>query len=284
MSPAAPTGNEATQTAVTVKVVSARGLRRSDFGNCDPLVKCSINGNPRATCHTKVVPNEQNPQWKCTMEVSGLSINDVIHFDVYNGDSNRSADLLGKCALKVRDLLNGWKSQELQLKDTGKAGRVGTSDSYLKLEASNIVQVSGSAPHAVKLVETPAANLPKVMVTIVGARNLRNADFVGYSDPYCVGWIPNKPDCRLQTPMIKDDLNPKWDYTGQIANFDRGDVLNFTVYDEDVGSKDLLGRCMVRFDELPIKGTKTLVKKLTESGKDARDAEIDLEFVVTPAR
>lgn len=282
----APTGNEATQISCTVKIVSARDLRRVESGVTDAFVKCTINGNPRATFSTKVVSDCLSPSWNCSAEVSGLSKNDNLCFEVYNKDCSPN-DCLGSCQVNVRDIfLQGgvgatW-SAERKLANTGRAGKVGTAASWLTLAVSDLKEVSGDAPHAVKLVDKPSANLPKVMVTIIGARNLRKADQFSQSDPYCKCQIPNKPDSLLTTAMIKDDPNPQWNYTGQIANFDKGDTVCFTVLDEDSWGSELLGRCTVKFEEInTMSKSKQITKKLLDSGKVANDAEIDLEFNIT---
>jgi len=288
MAPTQPviTGQEATQISLTVKIVSARDLRKDELGVTDPFVKCTINGNPRATFSTKVVSDCVNPIWNCSAEVSGLALNDIIRFEVFNKDCLWT-DSLGHCGLDVRSAMNSgcaegsWPT-ERKLASTRGAGKVSTNDSWLKLEVSNIMQVSGSAPHAVKLLDKPSGNQPKVMVTIVGARNLRKADLTSQSDPYCVCQIPYKRDSLLQTPMIRDEPNPSWDYTGQIANIEEGDTVVFTVLDDDILGSDLLGRCTVKFEEMnSLSKSKKITKKLQDHGKDINDAEIDLEFVVT---
>jgi len=211
-----PTGNEATNITLTLKIVSARGLRKADelTGSSDPFVKCRVKGSTRASFATKVVPENLSPIWNCSAEVSGLAVNDVLLFEVFDKDA-LSEDLLGRCELPVRTIQSNWKggwSQELKLADTGKTGeltkKVSTADSWLKLEVSDIQQKDGTKPKTAKLLGVVAsANAQKVMVTVVCARNLRNADFVGASDPYCVCNIPTKPDCKLQTPMMRD---PPW--------------------------------------------------------------------------
>merc|ERR1719422_2163219 len=45
---------------------------------------------------------------------------------------------------------------------------------------------------------------PKLMVTLKSARGLRNADFTGLSDPYCVCEVPGKPSTRIQTQIVDD--------------------------------------------------------------------------------
>lgn len=80
-----------------------------------------------------------------------------------------------------------------------------------------------------------------LIVTIIGATKLRNADFkpaFGLSDPYCVCEIKDKPGSRKQTHHIWNDLNPIWDYVTEIEDFCIDDTLIFQVWDKDLGKPD----------------------------------------------
>jgi len=81
----------------------------------------------------------------------------------------------------------------------------------------------------------------KLLVTIRYARNLRNADLVGKSDPYCVCRIPNKDKSIFRTKVINNTLHPDWNEQGEIAGYENGDDLLFTIYDKDPMSCDFLG-------------------------------------------
>jgi len=76
-------------------------------------------------------------------------------------------------------------------------------------------------------------------ISILGASGLRNADWIGKSDPYCTCEILAKPDAgKIKTHVIKNNLNPTWDYEAELSEFEAGDILVFKVYDEDFGKKD----------------------------------------------
>merc|ERR1712129_357959 len=49
---------------------------------------------------------------------------------------------------------------------------------------------------------------------------------------------------KFQTEVISNDLNPVWNFTGELGGFMDGDVLRFTVMDKDTFPKpdDFLGR------------------------------------------
>uniref|UniRef100_A0A7S2CWA1 C2 domain-containing protein n=1 Tax=Alexandrium andersonii TaxID=327968 RepID=A0A7S2CWA1_9DINO len=91
--------------------------------------------------------------------------------------------------------------------------------------------------------------LTPIQVTVVSAADLRNADsgFNGVSDPYCRFHIPGKPSTKRETEVIRNNLNPKWNYTDIIYAYRDGDTLMFSVYDMDTGCTDgdLLGRVVL---------------------------------------
>eukprot|EP00747_Dinoflagellata_sp_TGD_P023986 gnl/TRDRNA2_/TRDRNA2_130225_c0_seq4.p1 gnl/TRDRNA2_/TRDRNA2_130225_c0~~gnl/TRDRNA2_/TRDRNA2_130225_c0_seq4.p1 ORF type:complete len:218 (+),score=19.36 gnl/TRDRNA2_/TRDRNA2_130225_c0_seq4:93-656(+) len=83
-----------------------------------------------------------------------------------------------------------------------------------------------------------------VKITISNAMNLRNVENLGKSDPYCLCEVG--PDMTVKTPVITNDLNPKWDYTCE-AEWDGSSDIVFVVYDSNSGSgKDTeIGRCSI---------------------------------------
>eukprot|EP00929_Paragymnodinium_shiwhaense_P059634 TRINITY_DN29859_c0_g1_i1.p1 TRINITY_DN29859_c0_g1~~TRINITY_DN29859_c0_g1_i1.p1 ORF type:complete len:1055 (+),score=229.04 TRINITY_DN29859_c0_g1_i1:171-3335(+) len=78
------------------------------------------------------------------------------------------------------------------------------------------------------------ASLDKsVIVTIQRAIGLRNADWVGTSDPVCVCFIQDKDESRIVTPVISDNCNPVWAHREHLRGFREGDVVEFSVFDSD---------------------------------------------------
>lgn len=116
-----------------------------------------------------------------------------------------------------------------------------------------------------KVKESPYA----IQVTILGARGLRNADFVpglGLSDPYCVCAVIGKPHMRIQTPVVDDDLDPAWNFSKDLPDYTVGDQLKFEVWDKDQGKKDdFLGH--VSLDIPPPPGKFHGELRLEEAGK-----------------
>jgi len=86
----------------------------------------------------------------------------------------------------------------------------------------------------------------KLKVKIVGAAGLRDADWAGKSDPYCVCRLPRKPDFNFQTQVASDNVNPEWNEEF-VEDFVSGDTLEFAVYDSDTCKMDeLLGRVTLK--------------------------------------
>jgi len=73
----------------------------------------------------------------------------------------------------------------------------------------------------------------------------------GLSDPYCVCEVPGKPFSRILTPVVQDRLDPEWNYTREICDWEPGDSLSFAVFDKDYGKKDdLLGRATLAAERI----------------------------------
>jgi hypothetical protein len=99
-------------------------------------------------------------------------------------------------------------------------------------------------------------NMKHLRVTIVQCEGLRNADTFGKSDPYCICNFAKKENdetTEITTPVIDDDLNPKWNFTGTIADYDAGDSLKFQVLDKDMtGEPEVLGEVVLEGSQIQI--------------------------------
>lgn len=74
---------------------------------------------------------------------------------------------------------------------------------------------------------------PRLLVKIISARGLRNADFGGKSDPYCTCKIPGKSWSTFQTAVVDDTLTPVWNEEHIINDYETTDSLEFEVLDDD---------------------------------------------------
>jgi len=100
---------------------------------------------------------------------------------------------------------------------------------------------------------SPCPQVPPLRMVIVGARGLRDADWVpgtGKSDPYCTCEVLSRPEAtKVQTSVINDTCEPTWDHEAEIAGFQPGDVLVFKVYDQDLGKSDFLGTVSLKSEQ-----------------------------------
>jgi len=91
--------------------------------------------------------------------------------------------------------------------------------------------------------------LGRLHVTVVGGRKLRDQDFFGKMDPYCILRVGNQID---RTRVAKSGgRNPMWN---QSFAFDVTDATNpmitIEVKDEDVGKDDFVGEMSLNFGEM----------------------------------
>jgi len=86
-----------------------------------------------------------------------------------------------------------------------------------------------------------AVGKPSLRIKVVRASGLRKADPLPFtSDPFCVIEVSGN---RWQTPVVKNTLEPVWDFVVETTAYELGDRLLFSVYDHDrIGKNDLLGR------------------------------------------
>jgi len=87
-------------------------------------------------------------------------------------------------------------------------------------------------------------------VTVLGAKNLRASDFMGYSDPYCIGEVLGKPWSRTRTASVEQTCDPVWNHDWEVPDFSSGDIISFSVFDQDRKGSDFLGRTRLSFSQL----------------------------------
>jgi len=134
-------------------------------------------------------------------------------------------------------------------------------------------KVSASSPETFK----------KVLISILGAKKLRNADWSltgrDKSDPYCICKVRGKPETQFQTEVVKDNLDPTWNSVME-ASVKDGDFLDFEVFDEDPLKKDdFLGKVSLPAKDFKDKGFDGVLD-LADAGKD--DAKLIVKISLVP--
>jgi len=103
-----------------------------------------------------------------------------------------------------------------------------------------------------------SVEVTQLCVIIEGAHGLRDADrgFAGnLSDPFCLCEVPGRPHATFRTRVVKNNLNPRWDYASVLSNITLEDKLVFTVYDADYsGAGEVLGTATLGLNSIPING------------------------------
>jgi len=98
-----------------------------------------------------------------------------------------------------------------------------------------------------------AETVPPLILVVNSAKGLRNADFLGKSDPYC------RVSCaafNICTPVVKNNLNPSWEQAILVClPASLPPTLNLTVFDSDAGaivdgSDDFLGSAELNLAEV----------------------------------
>jgi len=94
----------------------------------------------------------------------------------------------------------------------------------------------------------------KVRISILGAKDLRSADFMGKSDPYCVCtvWtVAGKKTSESRTEVKLQTVNPVWEGFNKVVEYQFGDFIEFNVWDKDLGPKkdDFLGKVTITTPE-----------------------------------
>jgi len=105
-----------------------------------------------------------------------------------------------------------------------------------------------SVPQSHLVPQVPMKNMlvTRLQVIVESACNLYNSDGIlaGKSDPYVIVEISGQESMKLQTEVVSNELNPVWNFVGEIAGFMDGNVLRFTVMDKDTfpNPDDFLGK------------------------------------------
>jgi len=124
-----------------------------------------------------------------------------------------------------------------------------------------------------------------LLITIIGARGLRDADWIpgmGTSEPYCVCEIPGKLHTRIQTQVISNTTEPQWQFNAEIPDYTAGDELVFAVFDQDTGKEDdFLGQALLPSVQLLAGGFQGELE-LNDAGKGIK-AVLEVNVMVVMA-
>jgi len=214
-----------------VTIYGARNLRAADFsllgkGKSDPFCRAQIEGRPHSKFQSHHIKKSLDPDWNVEHIFEGVKVGDNILLEVYDHDMLGSPDLLGKVVVPFKDFEDPDHDmdRELQLEET----EGNPSTLHVKIE------------HIPK--DDDHAQDTRCFVKIVGAYDLRSADWGGKSDPFCVCEVVGKSRSKFQTKVLFRTLDPIWNEEDELIGYDEEDDIKFEVWDYDlIGSPDSLG-------------------------------------------
>merc|ERR1711953_10370 len=123
----------------------------------------------------------------------------------------------------------------------------------------------------------------QIYVQIISASNLRNADFLGKSDPVCLVQVAGMEESRIITAVIQNCLDPVWNHQEELHGFDPDDDLDISLWDDDPGNSkpedgDFLGRAVISGDAFYPKGMPKTDILLSDAGN--KNSSITIQIVV----
>jgi len=118
------------------------------------------------------------------------------------------------------------------------------NSSQIDSEAIKQLEVSDEAAPADPI--EPEAAKPMMTITIIGARGIRNSDWLpgsGKPDCYCVAKKAGK--ILHKTETITDSLAPQWSEEFDVFDYN-GEEFEFNVWDSDVIGEEFLGKVVLK--------------------------------------
>eukprot|EP00741_Cyanophora_paradoxa_P007110 tig00001093_g6881.t1 len=243
------------QGVIVARVLEARGLKDADtFGKSDPYAVLKLGAK---TKRTKTIPNNLNPVWNEELALDfkeGVDETEL-HLQIWDEDVGMRDDFLGQMRLPVQALIGGQPlDQWFPLASIdGRAPAQGQVHVVLQF----IPGASASAFGAPTPQGPPGTNIgfnaPQpfaagglrqgtIVIRMLEARGLKDADTFGKSDPYAIVKLGAK---TKRTKTVKGNTNPVWNEEFQIdfkEGVDETEML-VQIWDEDRWmTDDLLGQ------------------------------------------
>eukprot|EP00927_Polykrikos_kofoidii_P046122 TRINITY_DN40316_c0_g1_i1.p1 TRINITY_DN40316_c0_g1~~TRINITY_DN40316_c0_g1_i1.p1 ORF type:complete len:2101 (-),score=404.85 TRINITY_DN40316_c0_g1_i1:205-6507(-) len=135
--------------------------------------------------------------------------------------------------------------------DANGQSRPHSATSTLQSQSAHCSEVSQYSAEAV-----PGCGKKALHVTLIGARYLRHPDAFapgGMAEPCALVEIPGKPDAKVQTKVLQNDVHPVWNYDVFVTDWVVGDAIVVSIWDKEpvnkVSSSDENLGLTVTFDE-----------------------------------
>eukprot|EP00928_Gymnodinium_smaydae_P063714 TRINITY_DN4720_c0_g1_i3.p1 TRINITY_DN4720_c0_g1~~TRINITY_DN4720_c0_g1_i3.p1 ORF type:complete len:422 (+),score=85.45 TRINITY_DN4720_c0_g1_i3:65-1330(+) len=236
-------------------------------GKSDPYVICHIQGKSKSTMQTPVVQDNLNPVWNYTETIRDYAPEDTLEFQVWDKNNFPVPDKkIGHVALTPADFAANPYGMEgaLQLEDCkAKEATLAfqvhvVDDSDPQGEPASVV-TGAQAPVAAEQQQLVSDQIFKLRVELLNAKMLPNKDSMlsGKSDPYAIAQVAGTGGVftgktKITTPVINNNLNPEWNFSGDLPHVTQNDTVEFEVWDQDSFPKpdQLLGKAQLAVQEI----------------------------------
>ncbi|XP_078668265.1 multiple C2 and transmembrane domain-containing protein 1-like isoform X5 [Branchiostoma floridae x Branchiostoma belcheri] len=270
----------------TLDVTLKEGRRlaiRDKCGTSDPYVKFKYDG--KQVYKSRIVYKNLNPRWD---ESFSLPVDDVTRplvVKVFDYDRGLQDDPMGHAYIDLAALIIHRKEEfKVELEDPHVAEDLG----YLLLDLTLVPKTSDEKEEYMRfreqfklvqwkrkylakrnrLVETQRSMKAQIWSSVVSlvlieGKGLLPMDDNGLSDPYCKFRLGNE---KYKSKVAAKTLDPRWLEQFDLHMYDdQTSVLEISVWDKDVGSKDdFMGRCQVDLSELKREETHHIEKELED--------------------
>lgn len=301
---------------LVVNVLGAKKLKAGDFGGkSDPFCTMQLSDPKiKKINRTQTIDKTLDPMWDSRNHIFDISLLQeeldalALYLKVYDYD-RISDDLLGQYQVDLKTEVfskaaGEWFNGSFLLLNE-KNEPEGTQEIYIQMQwrPKDFNEINSDPPENLLAKEIAEfkqqeekrkqelANIPKktgrFLINIVSAINLKKADLIGNSDPYCVLALSKGDKQKVTTKPIDNTLNPSWNVDNQSLSislpqpeFDELKLF-INVYDYDTElTSDLLGSTVL--DLLPLihePGTwfNDFLPLMDEKGNTGKNGSINLQ-------
>ncbi|CAE8711381.1 unnamed protein product [Polarella glacialis] len=219
-----------------VTVLSARFLKDTDWVD-KPHPFCSCRMRSKSNASACIEENGSVFIWNREHIVAEYLAGDMLELTAYDQDQlewdDQPVSLFGRVQIaSYRFFPAGLEEQELSFTGTGTQGKLKVHIQNLGLSAEF---EAAQAAEKASIASLRAAGPNRIRVTLLSATGLKDADWIGKSDPFCSCRILPNTEPEFQTSVIKDSTSPVWNHEHIVAQYFAGDKLEFTIFDQDGG-------------------------------------------------
>ncbi|CAG8588792.1 5461_t:CDS:2 [Ambispora gerdemannii] len=213
-----------------VTVVEASGLKDKDtVGKSDPYIELYIDKGYKQKTTTK--EGTLSPVWNENFKFN-INNQHTLYLKVLDKDITDS-DKIGETKVDLKEVFSK-----------------GYVDTWVNLPALLGLTSHGKV-HLVKVFAGLVSSQWIIMRRIVEAKNLKDTDFIGKSDPYVELWI--EKGYKQKTTVKDGTLNPVWNEDFKF-NIHGEHTLHLKVLDKDITEDDKIGEAKVDLKEVFSKG------------------------------